>query len=142
MNKTKKDFHYSIGIFEEGSATRVFVPEVSLGYAILDNNRFRLSPFLGFGAMRIYPTETMTKETPELKEVIKTSVNFPIGISFDIRTWISDYLRNRDSNYGFIRIRYSYNVTRFHKRFEDISGNMHCITIGFGSMARGVRREY
>jgi len=142
FNKTKKDINYSIGTFEKGSSTMVFLPEASLGYIVFDNNRLKFSPFLGIGAMHICPPLAKTEKTPELDEVSITSVIFPIGLNFDIKFGKEDYKFRPKSSYGFLRIRYSYNIARFQKKYDGISGNMHYITIGVGGMARGLKREY
>ena len=142
FNKTKKDIDYSSGTFAKGSSTMVFLPEASLGYVILDNNRFKLSPFAGIGAMHICPPLGKTEKIPELNEVSITSVIYPIGINFDIKFGKEDYKFRPKSSYGFLRVRYAYNIARFQKKYDGISGNMHYITIGIGAMGRGLKREY
>jgi len=62
FNKTKKDFSYSIGTFEKGSTTMVFLPEASVGYVTFDNNRFKFSPFVGIGTMDISPPTGKTDD--------------------------------------------------------------------------------
>src|SRR5690606_20070326 len=34
-------------VWQEGAQTRVYLPEASLGYAVVENDRIRMSPYLG-----------------------------------------------------------------------------------------------
>jgi len=143
FNKTKKDFDYSLGVYEKGSSTMVFLPEASFGYAALDNNKFKIAPFLGIGAMDISPPMGKTEKTPELKEVsLKFATTYLIGLNFDVKLGKKDYLFRPKSSYFFLRIRYGYSIPRFSKKYDEILGNMHYITIGIGGFSKGLKREY
>lgn len=144
FNKTKKDFNYSLGTWEKGSRTMVFLPEASLGYVAYNDNRFKLSPFAGIGSMDISPTTKDKEETPELKEVsLEFTTTYIIGINFDVKFGPKHTPKYRPkTSYGFMRIRYGYSIPRFEKKYDGMTGNMHYITIGFGGMARGLKREY
>jgi len=144
FNKTKKDFDYSLGTWQKGSGTMVFLPEASLGYVAYNDNRFKISPFAGIGSMDISPPTNDTEETPELKEVsLEFTTTYIVGINFDIKfgpKHIPHY--SPKTSYGFMRIRYGYSIPRFEKKYDGMTGNMHYITIGFGGMERGLKREY
>lgn len=144
FNKTKKDFNYSLGTWEKGSRTMVFLPEASLGYVAYNDNRFKLSPFAGIGSMDISPTTKDKEETPELKEVsLEFTTTYILGINFDIKFGPKHTPKySPKTSYGFMRIRYGYSIPRFEKKYDGMTGNMHYITIGFGGMARGLKREY
>jgi len=144
FNKTKKDFDYSLGTWEKGSRTMVYLPEASLGYVAYNDNRFKLSPFAGIGSMDISPPSHDTEETPELKEVsLKFTTTYVIGINFDIKFGPKNTPKySPKTSYGFMRIRYGYSIPRFEKKYDGMTGNMHYITIGFGGMERGLKREY
>jgi len=142
FNKTKKDFNYSLGTWEKGSRTLVFLPEASLGYVAYNDNRFKLSPFAGIGAMDISPTIKDKEETPQLKEVsLEFTTTYIIGINFDIKFGPKHTPQYRPkASYGFIRIRYGYSIPRFETKYDGMTGNMHYITIGFGFMGRGLKK--
>ncbi len=144
FNKTRKDFTYSLGTWEKGSRTMVFLPEASLGYVTIDNSSFKVSPFAGIGAMDISPPSKDTEKTPELKEVsLEFTTTYMIGVNIDIKFGQKKTpLFSPKTSYGFMRIRYAYNIPRFEKKYDGISGNMHYITIGFGAFARGLKREH
>lgn len=144
FNQTKKDFNYSLGTWEKGSSTMVYLPEASLGYVAYNNNRFKVSPFAGIGSMEISPPSKVTEKTPELKEVsLDFTTTYILGINLDFKfgfKHMPDYCPK--TSYSFMRIRYGYSIPRFEKKYDGMTGNMHYITIGFGVMARGVKREY
>ena len=144
FNQTKKDFDYSLGTHKKGSRTMVFLPEASLGYAALDNDRFKISPFAGIGGLDIGATMNAIENTPELKEVsLKFTTTYILGFNFDIKLGEKKPpVSKPKTNYGFIRIRYAYAMPQFEKKYDGITGNMHYITIGIGGFARGTKREY
>lgn len=144
INKTKKDFGYSLGTWEKGSRSTVFLPEASVGYVIYNDNRFKFSPFAGIGAMNIGPTSNASEKIPELDEVkLEFTTTYMIGVNFDIKFGPKHTPANSPkTSYGFIRIRYAYNIPRFENKYDGMTGNMHYITIGFGGMSRGMKREY
>ena len=143
FNKTKKDFNYSLGTYERGSRTMVFLPEASFGYAVIDDDRFKISPFIGIGAMDISPPMEKTTDIPELKEVsLKFTTTYMLGFNFDIKLIKKHSTFNPKTEYPFLRIRYAYSMPRFEKKYDGITGNMHYITIGWGGLWRGTKREF
>lgn len=143
FNKSKTDVDYSLGTFEKGSRTMVFLPEASLGYAVLDNNLLKIAPFAGIGAMDIGPTTAATEKIPELSEAtLEFTTTYMAGINFDIKLGKKKTpAYSPKSSYGFIRIRYAYNMPQFENDYPGMCGNMHYFTIGFGGFARGLRRD-
>jgi len=142
FNSTKKDFVYSTGVYEKGSSTIVFIPEASLGFVALDNDRFKLAPFAGIGGLYICPPFGKTDEEPELDEVSISAFTYNLGVSFDIKFGKKGYLFCPKSSYRFLRVRYGYSIPNFAKKYDEISGGTHYITIGFGGFSRGLKREY
>lgn len=143
INKTKKDFNYSTGVWQEGSNTNTYLPEISVGYATIDKDRFKISPFAGIGSMDISPTLNDIEETPDLEELsMAFTATFLLGINIDFKFGKKNPSFHPNANYGFVRIRYAYSMPGFEKYYPGISGNMHYLTIGFGGLSRGLRREY
>ncbi len=142
FNKTKKDINYSVGTWEKDSRNLVFQPEVSVGYAVYDNEKLKLSPFAGIGSMKITPTTYDLNKNPELKELsLGYTTTYILGFNFDFKfrsKTVSEYKPSRTN--GFIRIRYGYSIPDFEKKYDGMTGNMHYITIGFGAMGRGLKR--
>lgn len=59
------DKNKTLGTWENGSRTMVFILEASLGYVAYNDNRFKLSPFAGMASMNISPPTYNTDETLE-----------------------------------------------------------------------------
>jgi hypothetical protein len=139
FNNTKKDLDYSTGTYKKKSPTRVFLPEASFGYAALDRDRFKLAPFVGIGWLNVCPPSSKTNKIQELNEISISALFCNFGTNFDLKFGKKDYSFRPKSSYGFMRIRYGFCLAI--KRKEGIIDYSHYITIGFGVLARGVKRE-
>ena len=138
FNKTNADLAYSTGTYEKGSSVRMFLPEASFGYAALDKERFKLSPFAGIGGMYINLPSEKTKEIPALKEIELSAFTCNFGVNFDLKFGKRKYDFSPKTSYPFLRIRYTFCLVTD----KNIKGNTHCITIGYGWFDRGLKRAY
>ncbi|MDR3001332.1 MAG: hypothetical protein LBU89_08725 [Fibromonadaceae bacterium] len=120
FHKTKEDFEYSTGVYEKGLAISVLLFESSLGFAVINNDYFKISPFFGVGSISTdVPSEPYTKKPKELEEISMETFTYITGFNLDVGTDI------------FLRLRYGYVMPNFSKKYN-VSGNMHYITIGLG----------
>ena len=142
FNKAGKDIQYSSGTWEKGSASRVFLPEASLGYAVADHYRYKIAPFGGIASMNIGPTQKALNDTPDLDEVdLKFTMTYVVGFQFDFKFGPKSPNYSPKTNYGFIRIRYTWNFPGFDWKYG-LPGNFHSITIGGGGFTRKTERKY
>jgi hypothetical protein len=123
----------------------MFFPEASLGYAVLENDKIKLSPFAGIGLASIGPVPIDIEERPEL-EVLEVgySTSYTLGLNLNIKLgWeTAPYLTMReDKSYWFLRLRYGYTLPQFNN-FPMHGGNVHQLTIGIGGMYRGMKRAF
>ncbi|MDR2579597.1 MAG: hypothetical protein LBC85_01210, partial [Fibromonadaceae bacterium] len=135
-NKAKKDFAYSTGIYEEDKGMmQTMIHEASLGYAILNNNSFKISPFFGIAKIDIEPSKI-----DELKEISLNTFTCVTGLNLGIK--IYDPYANAKTSGGFLlNLRYKYAKLNFSRKY-DISGGMHLMTIGISLFAKEPKREY
>jgi hypothetical protein len=144
VNKTRINHGYSLGTFEKGSGTMVYLPEASIGYIFADRSVFKISTFAGIGAMDIGPTYNAIRNIPELEEVtLEFTTTYLAGINLDLKIRARgspEY--NPRASYSFMRVRYAFSLPRFKNKYGDINGNMHYLTIGFGGLSRGLKRDY
>ncbi len=140
FNSTKKDIDYSNGVYSKGSSTMVFIPEASLGFAVLENDRFKIAPFAGIGGLLISPPSGKTVKEPELDEVSISAFTYNLGVSYDIKFSKKGYSFRPKSSYGFLRVRYGYNIPNFSKKYDGVSGATHYVTVGIGGFSRGLKR--
>lgn len=111
------------------------LPETSLGFAVLDNNLFRFSPFLGIGSMSVGASSYAKKQIPELKKIdLDYTMSTITGANIYIK--FTDEKDTKLFSIPFLRIRYEYIMPRFYKKYDNFSGNMHYISIGFGFFIR------
>ena len=145
ISKTKIDIPYSKGVWMKGLSANIFVPEASIGYVLLDNKKLKLAPFVGFGGTDITPTENEIKKDPDLKNAeFKMTKTYSVGFNTDIkfgRSKMSMLSYGREESYGFLRLRYTYDIPRLEKRYG-LSGNMHNITVGIGGFGKRIKRVY
>jgi hypothetical protein len=139
FGKTKVDLEYSTGIYNKRSSTMVFLPEASIGYAVLDRDKYKAAPFVGFGGIDVGPPLGKTSNVPELSEVSLAAWICNIGANFDLKFGRKDFSFRPKASYGFIRIRYSFCLAI--KSHEGVIGSTHYITVGIGAFARGLKRE-
>ena len=69
--------------------------------------------------------------------------SYMAGFNFDIKFGkdISFNEFNSGVGFGFIRIRYSYCMPRLAEKYDGMTGNMHCFTVGIGAFGRTVKRD-
>ncbi len=146
FSKTKNDIPYDDGLWEKGSQVRVFLPEASLGYVILDNKLIKFAPFAGIASTHIAPTTHDTDNEPSLEKVaLDFTTTYTIGFNIDIklgRSKIPMVSYGPESSYWFLRLRYAFNFPQFENKFDDVNGNMHYLTIGLGGFGSKLKRDY
>jgi hypothetical protein len=142
-HKIKRDLGYSTGIYTKNSKVRIFIPEMTLGYSILNNNYLKISPFGGIGLSDISVTTDQTDEIPELKELSTGySPMYVAGLNIEVKFGpkkLPEFMPK--TNYSYLNIRYNYGMPQLEKKHAGMNGNFHYFTIGYGTMSRGTRRQ-
>lgn len=143
FGKTKQDQEKNGVVWTKGSQANTFLPEASIGYAVVDNDKLKLSPFAGIGGASISPVTVDVEENPELEDLeIGFSPAYTIGVNMNLKLgWNTSMLTFRpDKSYWFVRLRYGYTMPQFNDN-PLYNGNIHQLTIGLGGMYRGMKRE-
>ncbi|CAM4232071.1 hypothetical protein [Gillisia limnaea] len=142
--KTKQDRENGGVFWSKDSPAMMFFPEASLGYAVVENDKIKLSPFAGIGAANIGPVTTDLEQTPELEALeVGFAASYTLGLNLNIKLgWDTNYLltNNDDKSYWYLRLRYGYTMPQFND-YPMHSGNVHHLTIGFGGVYRGMKRS-
>lgn len=127
-------------VWEKGKPANTFHGELSLGYALLDNEKFKISPFVGVGVSEINAPEDDLKENPDLEHLaLGSDVAYSFGANMDFKLgWKTGEIVENDKTYWYLRIRYGYVMPQFS---GSIQGNMHIINIGLGGVIHGIKRE-
>lgn len=139
---TKKEQPHNTGVWKEDSQVRVYLPEATFGYSILDNNRLKVSPFAGIASTSISPTDYDIQKDPDIEDAgLDFTTTYTAGLNVDFKlNWNTGLLTLDDSkhSYWFVRLRYGFSAPQFG---EGYSGNMHYLTLGLGGLGRGSKRQ-
>ncbi len=125
---------------------RVYLPEASVGYIILDNKTFKIAPFAGISGTDVAPTQNDLDKIAGLEKAeLKFKTTYTPGLNLDIKLGPSKtpmVSSGQEQSYWFLRLRYAYNAPNFEKKYNGINGSMHYITVGIGGFGRRIKRDY
>ncbi|WP_324721514.1 hypothetical protein [Salinimicrobium sp. HB62] len=142
FSSNKEERPFNGGVWEKDSQVRIYLPEAAIGYAIVNNERFKISPFAGIGATSFGPTEYDIEKEPGVEEAgLDFTTTYTAGFNIDYKlNWGTGLLapNSPKHSYWFIRLRYGFAAPQFGQEY---SGGMHYVTIGLGGLYRGSKRE-
>ncbi len=145
FSRTRTDMDYGAeGTWEKDSQVRLFLPEASLGYVVLDRDHLKMAPFVGIAGTMIGPTQYDQNKEPGLEAMDISAFSYAVGLNLDIklrRSGIPMVSRGPEYNFWFLRFRYAYTMPRFEQKYEAFGGNMHYLTIGMGGFGKRIKRE-
>jgi hypothetical protein len=146
FSKTKDDINYHDGIWEKKSQVRVYLPEASLGYVVLDKKYLKIAPFGGIASIDIGPTQHDLDREPDLEKAeLEFTTTYTFGLNLDIKlgpSKIPMVTFGPEQSYLFLRVRYAYSLPQFRWKYHGYNGNMHYLTIGIEGFGRKLKREY
>lgn len=139
--KTAKELSNRRGdIWQKGEPTNGALGEITLGYAILESDKIKFSPFAGIGVAEITAPENDLKENPGLERLaVGSDVAYSLGGNLDFKLgWNTGEIVENKSSYWYLRFRYAYVMPQFS---GDPQGNMHTFSLGLGAVFRKLKRE-
>jgi len=131
--------------WKKDAQTDVILIGGNLGYFVANYKYFTFTPFIGLSSHSMKASDYSIKENPEYKNIrLKSNLTYNLGISTDIKVknTFSSVAYNPEMFYTNIRIAYTYYISHFDQKYPGFSGNMHCLTIGFGVYVRNSKRVY
>lgn len=140
---TRKEVSYGTSLWEKGSQYELLLPEASVGYSILENNRFKVTPFAGISSTSFIASSADIDKHPELKSVERSSMSYTLGFNTDIKMGSRNFINGYgiyEQSYWFIRLRYAYIYPNFESKYSGMSGRFHYFTLGIGILARKIKR--
>lgn len=142
FSKTLKDREYDQGVWEKGAAILVYLPEASIGYAVIENDKLKVSPFAGIGAAAVSPITADIEENPDLEDLqVGFSAAYTLGLNLNMKLgWETGTIIPNEKTYWYVRLRYGYTMPAFND-YPGYDGNVHTITLGIGGILRGVKRD-
>ena len=136
-DKVKKEYT-SQNTWYEGQGAGVAILDVSYGYAIVDNERIKLSPFAGLGLTEFTGTNRDDKENG--LRMVDYSMVF--GLNTDYKVWTrlklvpNHYLNVKEKVETSIRARLYITRANYHEDLQGYSVNLTIGICGFGNMIR------
>lgn len=116
--------------------------DLTLQYPVYQRRDIKFSPFIGIGGMGMGPTDTEIKNHPELGDFDELSaLNYLIGLDLKLNTWskMTDLSRYGGTCLG---LRYTFYMPNYNRKHDLLEGNMHMITLSFGSFGRPAKRYF
>ncbi|MFL1011760.1 hypothetical protein [Flavisericum labens] len=142
--RTKEDIQLNGIVWENDLRANIHRGDLFIGHGLLNNKAFRMTPFFGMALIKITPHEPNNYDFDFEDSILYEKVRFDklaylFGLMLDIKT-------TRNSNesnisYGAIRLKYSYYMPHFEKKYSVFNGNIHCITVGIGGVSRKNKKK-
>jgi hypothetical protein len=138
--KVLREFDYA-GHWKKDLTLNVVYPELSLGYALIDNPAVRCYPFTGITPMFISPPEKIRKE-PGNDVELNSGWTATVGFNCDLKFGSAGNLTKvpNATGYSFVRIRTGFSFPGFDKKIPGFSGNLFFVQIGYGGISRKLVR--
>ena len=145
FSRTVDSISFGSGTWRKNAQVRVFLPEASIGYNLIDNDLIKMAPFAGISSTHVSPTDHDREKYPEYDDVgLNFTTTFTYGVNLDLKIGSGSGLivGGPEKSYWFIRLRYAYNQPQYSKKYNGFNGDFHYITIGFGGFGSKLKRDY
>jgi hypothetical protein len=145
LSKLKTNFDYN-GSWLKDIPTKLYYPEVLIGYSIINKNIFSITPLIGASQPKITASDGYILQNGQFKDMsIYNSISPEIGLSFDFSYAPSSLFNYKDKkNYNYylhLRLRFVYGFCYFNTTSSDLKGNFYSIQIGFGILAKKLKKK-
>ena len=118
-----RDIIGSNGILEKGSGADSYMPKGSIGYYLIQKEKFRMKPYVGVSGL-LFRHPTVVNE-PDYSDLDFNFLTYCGGFSFDFKT------KTSPNGYGYklLNVKYMFGVTHSNgiKRYS----TMHVISLGY-----------
>ncbi|MEJ8800463.1 hypothetical protein [Pontibacter sp. H249] len=146
FNSTKEALPFKSGVWEKDERATVFLPEASIGYVLVDEQRIKLAPFAGIAGMDITPPTGVVEKNPDYEDLgLKFTTTYTLGANLDLKMGRSGKVRmvsqGPEESFWFVRLRYAFNSPQFYKKYDGFGGGMHYLTVGIGGFGRKLTRQ-
>ena len=142
-SRTKEDIPINGIIWNKDLRANFHCGELFLSSTLIDNETFKIAPLCGLALISINAHEPNNYDFNLEDNLLYDKVKFDksaytFGAIFDIKTTKNNKERH---SYGAIRVRYTYYVPHFEKKYDGFTGSIHSIAIGIGGIFSGVKKK-
>ena len=83
----REPYHYDGRTWDGGQRLNYYVPEISIGYRLVDNKCLRLSPFVGISWCSFSPPPALVKNNPGINFDVNMRGPLTAGLNLDVLLW-------------------------------------------------------
>lgn len=142
IGRTSQAFSYD-GEWKNNLDVNIEVPELSLGYAMIDNHRFKLAPFAGLGFMKISPPEKeKEKDGNDVSLGRTTGYIFGLNVDYKLKHKAKGIFSSHENSYWLIRFRTGYMIPNMDREDDRFDGGMTFFTVTIGGFSHPLKRRY
>jgi hypothetical protein len=125
------------GIYNEGTKINLMTADAMLGYAVLDNHRVRLAPFVGLSLVSVSEPRPEKDDAPDLK-FHKTGLGY--GVNLDLMLVEKENANSPIPSAVDAFIRVHLQRTDINSSNDAFDGGVNQISVALGATWRKVRR--
>lgn len=143
-SRTREEIPINGIVWENDLRANIHCGDLFIGHGLLNNEIFRMTPFFGMALIKITPHEPNKYDFDFEDSILYEKVRFDkvaylFGLMLDIKT--TRNINKSNTSYGAIRLKYSYYMPHFEKKYGGFNGNIHCITVGIGGVSRENKKK-
>ncbi|MBD0254726.1 MAG: hypothetical protein ICV83_03315 [Cytophagales bacterium] len=141
LGKTSQAFTYR-GEWRQGLRINYYVPEVSVGYLLLDTKRIRIVPFAGISAFSVAPTTKEVNADPANDVQLSFKRPFTVGVNLDVKLAPTQHLGlgYQEAGFWMLKIRGGFRSAR--ARFDaNFTGSVIYLDLGIGGFGKKLKEK-
>lgn len=145
ITKTRVDQPVGNDIWDARSQANLLLPEISVGYRVVDKKVIKFAPYAGIASTSISPPTNRNSTDNYPKDAGQNFTRtFVAGINADIRLGknTASKLNPQETAGLYLRLRYGYAAPAFEYRYPGISGHYQYISVGISVLGRNSKRQY
>ncbi|MFW5657787.1 MAG: hypothetical protein ACOC0C_09225 [Bacteroidota bacterium] len=138
-SKVRETFTYENEPWEDNTRTTIATGGGSLGFTIIDKEKYSITPFVGINSVTI---SSFIRSEDRDEITLKVS-DFPVlhsGINFDykikhqasITSYHERFIADHDKTYWNIRFRAGFMAPQFNADYPELEGNLFYVGVGVG----------
>jgi hypothetical protein len=141
LGKTSQAFTYR-GEWKQGLRINYYVPEVSVGYLLLDTKRIRVVPFAGISAFSVAPTSKEVNADPANDVKLSFKRPFTAGVNLDVKLAKTQHLGPGYQEAGFWMLKVRGGFRSAKARFDaNFTGSIVYLDLGIGGFGKKIKEK-
>jgi hypothetical protein len=142
FTKTRDTINTLKSLWKPNYPARLFMLGASLGYNIIDQEKIKLRPFVGYYSSSLLPPLFVSgkNENKDLGLNFTSSFAFGISTDFFVKTENETEYNWNSRDLHYFRLTYHYVSSPFERKYPTLTGNFHTFTLGYAMLSSSKRR--